>query len=76
MVMPALLLQKPSRNSKTKDHVAALSRRLDRWEKGDLDELLHEGVTIQNIVFEKIFYGRNIKKIRWKNVKRKRKWCN
>ena len=31
-VIPALLLQKLNKNSKTKDHVVALERRLDIWE--------------------------------------------
>ena len=48
MVMPALLLQKPSHNSKSKDHKAALSRRLELWEQGKLGDLLLEGKTIQN----------------------------
>ena len=30
-VMPALLLQKPSKSSKSKDHVDALKRRLGKW---------------------------------------------
>ena len=42
MVMPALLLQKPSRESKAKDHKEAL------WEKGDLKSLLFEATTIQH----------------------------
>ena len=48
MVMPALLLQKPSRSSKAKDHAEALSRRLELWDKGNLHELIHEGTTIQD----------------------------
>ena len=47
MVMPTLLLQKPSRTSKSKDHTAALLICLDLWERGHLLELLHEGETIQ-----------------------------
>ena len=47
MMMPALLLQKPSRTSKSKDNTAALLRRLDLWERGHLFQLLHEGETIQ-----------------------------
>ncbi len=47
MIMPALLLQKPSRKSKSKEHTTALSKRLELWEKGDLFNLLHEGETIQ-----------------------------
>lgn len=48
MVMPALLLQKPSKQSKSKDHVAALKRRLACWKKGDIEELLKECNTIQS----------------------------
>ena len=33
-IMPALLLQKPSQNSKAKEHVEALNRRLTVWYKG------------------------------------------
>ena len=45
--MPNLLLQKPSRNSKSKDHLEALERRLHLWKEGELTELLIEGETIQ-----------------------------
>ena len=47
MIMPALLLQKPSKSSKSKDHVAALQRRLDLWDEGNILELIEEGETIQ-----------------------------
>ena len=47
MIMPALLLQKPSRTSKSKDHSKALERRLSLWEEGRLTELLFEAETIQ-----------------------------
>ena len=47
MVMPALLLQKPSSKSKSKDHSEALKRRLVLWKKGDLNELMRETETIQ-----------------------------
>ena len=47
MVMPALLLQKPFRKSKSRDHVAALKRRLVQWREGNLLCLLSEGKTIQ-----------------------------
>ena len=46
-VIPALLLQKPSKSSKSKDHHAALERRLKLWEEGKIEELLYEGHTIQ-----------------------------
>lgn len=46
-LMPLLLLQKPARTSKLKDHIRCLERRLDTWRIGDLNELLKEGRTIQ-----------------------------
>jgi len=48
MVMPALLLQKPARNSKAKDHTIRLGDRLKLWEKGDIKALIKEGKAIQN----------------------------
>ena len=45
--MPALLLQKPSKTSKSKDHLNALERRLELWIKGDINSLLLEAETIQ-----------------------------
>ena len=48
MSMPALLLQKPHRSSKVKEHISCLERRLKLWVDGDIDSLLHEGRTIQN----------------------------
>ena len=42
-----LLLQKPSRNSKSKDHLRVLEQRLAKWKAGKLDELLNEGKAIQ-----------------------------
>ena len=47
MIMPNLLLQKPSKNSKAKDNLTTLERRMQSWLKGDLMELLDEGQTIQ-----------------------------
>ena len=44
MILPFLLLQKPHKTSKAKDHI----RRLERWEAGDMDALLHEGRSIQD----------------------------
>ena len=46
-VMQTLLLQKPSRASKSKDHVTHLQRRLELWTNGDIQELLDEGKCIQ-----------------------------
>ena len=48
MVMPNLLLQKPSKSSKAKDHQLALERRLALWKNGDIVELILEAETIQN----------------------------
>ena len=47
IVLPILLLQKPSKVSKTKNHVKCLERRLQHWVIGDLEELTREGRTIQ-----------------------------
>ena len=46
-IMPALLLQKPDKNSKAKDHVAALEKRQELWENGNTIELLNEGEPVQ-----------------------------
>ena len=35
MVMPALLLQRPHVNSKSRDHLACLERRLPLWKDGN-----------------------------------------
>ena len=38
MLIPNLLLQKPYRNSKSKDHLLVLDRKLELWGKGELDD--------------------------------------
>ena len=48
MIMPSLLLQKLSKDSKAKDHVEALEKRLELWTNGHLAELLKESETIQS----------------------------
>ena len=48
MTLPCLLLQKPSRNSKAKDHSKALEDRLKLWNEGKIDMLVKEARTIQN----------------------------
>ena len=60
--MLALLLQKPSKNSKSNDYLISLERRLKLWEEGNISNFLHEGETIQEImkISEK---GMNIEKI-------------
>lgn len=50
--MPALLLQKPSKTSKTKDHSKALERRLSLWEEGNLSDLLFEAETFQETLLK------------------------
>ena len=47
MIFGPLLLQKPSKTSKSKDHCICLSKRLLLWQKGDLCSLLREGRAIQ-----------------------------
>ena len=47
MIMPSLLLQKPSKMSKAKEHTEVLKRRLVLWQAGKLEELLREGQEIQ-----------------------------
>ena len=46
-VASILLLQKPSRTSKCKDHMIHLQRRLDMWFNGELHALVSEGRCIQ-----------------------------
>ena len=46
-VAPILLLQKPGRTSKSKDHTIHLQRRLDLWLNGELRALVNEGRCIQ-----------------------------
>ena len=48
IVLPILLLQKPSKASKAKEHATCLERRLRSWKEGNLNELLLEGRTIQS----------------------------
>ena len=47
MIMPSLLLQKPSKTSKAKDHTDALKRRILLWKEGDIENLVLEAETIQ-----------------------------
>ena len=46
--MPALLLQKPSRNFNSQDHLKSLLRRFEIWKEGNINELYEEGKTIQD----------------------------
>ena len=47
MVMPGLRLQKPSRKSKSKDHLKSLENRMKLWHAGEIMELLKETETSQ-----------------------------
>ena len=47
MILPALMLQKPSSKSKSKDHIKVLAHRLELWQEGKLLDLLREGKIIQ-----------------------------
>ena len=47
LLMFPLLLQKPSKKSKSKDHVRCLEERLVLWKKGNLEDLLRKGRVIQ-----------------------------
>ena len=42
MVLPSLILQKPSSTSKSKEHSTAIERRLALWKQGDLNLLMKE----------------------------------
>ena len=50
VIMPNLLLQKPSKTSKSKEHQLPLERRLDLWQNSELEELLFKGETIQKLL--------------------------
>ena len=47
IVLPILLLQKPSSKSRAKEHSACLERHLRTWLDWNLNDLLFEGRTIQ-----------------------------
>ena len=49
-VMQCLPLQKPHAKSKAKEHAIHLERRLQLWQIGNIDVLLHEGRCIQNFI--------------------------
>ena len=48
MVLPSVILQKPSATSKTKEHSVVIKRRLDLWRQGDLNMLMKEIRFIQD----------------------------
>ena len=48
MVLPTILLQKPSSKSKAKQHTEALERRLNQWRAGQIDSIMREVRMIQS----------------------------
>ena len=52
IVFLPLVLQKPSKKSKTKDHKLHLERRVDLWKKGLIKNLVEEGTAIQKRMFK------------------------
>ena len=50
MLMSNLLLQKSSKNSKSKDHQLALEDRLELWHKGEFEQFYFEGETVQTSI--------------------------
>ncbi len=48
VILQVLVLQKPSRTSKTREHINYLKRRMDLWKAGSLNEILLEGRCIQD----------------------------
>ena len=47
-MMPKLLLQKEHFKSKKKENTKALERRMDKWQKGNIEELVKEAEAIQS----------------------------
>ena len=47
IILPALMLQKPSKKSKSQEHCKKLDDRLAAWKDGRIDELIQECRTIQ-----------------------------
>ena len=46
-VFGPLILQKPSKNSKNKEHIIYMKKRLEQWKRGDFNSLIREGNAIQ-----------------------------
>ena len=46
MIIPSLLLQKPSKKSKSRDNLEALEQKMEPWQPGDLLELLQKSLEI------------------------------
>ena len=64
MLVPSLLLGKPSAASETNDHIENLTKRLALWKGGKTDELISEGQVIQKpLTSRKRKEGDNIERI-------------
>ena len=51
LIIPSLLLQKPSKEGKLKDHLKALlKRQMELWKSGNLLYLFEDSLTIQRIL--------------------------
>ena len=48
MILPTLILQKPSKRSKAKDHKLCVSRRIELWKSGNISEIMKEVRFIQD----------------------------
>ena len=48
VILQVLILQKPSRTSKTREHISHLKKIMDLWKAGNLNEILSEGRCIQD----------------------------
>ena len=53
MIIPNLMLQKPSATSKSKEHTKSLEQSIEKWNSGKLNELLKEGLVIQKKLMSK-----------------------
>ena len=47
LIMPSLLLQKPSQKSRSREDLKSLERSMDLLTSGEILDLLHEGETIR-----------------------------
>ena len=54
MILPSIMLQKPSRNSKAKDHAKRLDERINLWHEGKVDDIMKECSRIQKNLISSI----------------------
>ena len=53
MILPNLLLQKPSATSKSREHIQSLEQRIGMWNNGKIQELWTDGLVIQKKLTQK-----------------------